>query len=199
MRRGVPAWVAIVLLGAMLLTGCGIPPESEPRTLPTGGATTAPPPTSDPAPTEDQVRLWFVREGLLVPVLRSVVEPPDSQGYLDLLVAGPTPEEKDEGVRTAVVSVVTGEPLVVTAQAAGVEPPQVAPDEEAIVLSSEFREVNAEEQTLVLGEVVTTVAVDDIKKILFIDEDGKPLGVPAADGRLRNGPVTPADYAALIA
>lgn len=199
MRRDLPGWVAIVLLGAMLLTGCGIPAESEPRTLPTGGATSAPPPTTVPSPTEDQVRLWFVREGLLVPVLRSVAEPPDSQEYLDLLVAGPTPEEKDQGVRSAVVSVVTGEPLVVTAAEAGVEAPPLEADEEAIVLSSEFREVNAEEQTLVLGEVVTTVAVGGIEKILFIDDDGKPLGVPAADGRLRNGPVTPADYAALIA
>jgi hypothetical protein len=199
MTIGHPRWLVVALLGALLVAGCGISAEDEPRALPTGGATSAPPPTNVPTPTEDQVRLWFVREGQLVPVLRSVAEPPDSQGYLDLLVAGPTPQEKQEGVRSAVVSVVTGEPLVVTAEEAGVNPPPLDDDEEAIVLSPEFREVNAEEQTLVLGEVVTTVAVGDIKEILFIDEDGKPLGVPAADGRLRNGPVTPADYASLIA
>ena len=199
MRIGHPRWLVVALLGALLVAGCGISAEDEPRALPTGGAPSAPPPTNAPTPTEDQVRLWFVREGQLVPVLRSVAEPPDSQGYLDLLVSGPTPQEEQEGVRSAVVSVVTGEPLVVTAEEAGVNPPPLDDDEEAIVLSPEFREVNAEEQTLVLGEVVTTLAVGDIKEISFIDEDGKPLGVPAADGRLRNGPVTPADYASLIA
>ena len=75
----------------------------------------------------------------------------------------------------------------------GVEDGQVA-----IVLQPEFKDLLADEQVLVLGEVVTTVAVGDVQEVIFVDEDGLRLGVPLADGRLRNGPVTPADYAALI-
>jgi hypothetical protein len=197
-HRRWPVLVA-VLLGLLLAAGCGISAEDEPRPLPTGSATAPPPPTDEPTPTEDQAQLWFVREGLLVPVLRSVAEPPGSQDFIDLLVAGPTEEEEEAGIRTAVVSVVTGEPLVVTARAAEVEAPPLQDDQEAIVLSEEFTDLNAEEQVLVLGEVVTTVAVGDVAEILFIDGTGKPLGVPVADGRLRNGPVSPADYASLIA
>lgn len=191
--------VAAALLGVVLIGGCGIPVEDGPRGLPTGSATNPPPPTADATPTEDQAELWFVREGRLVPVLRSVPDQPSSQDFIDLLAAGPTEEEEAAGIRTAVVSVVTGEPLVVTARSAGVEPPQLQDDQEAIVLSEEFTEVNAEEQVLVLGEVVTTLAVGTVAEILFVDSAGKPLGVPVADGRLRNGPVSPADYASLIA
>jgi hypothetical protein len=197
-----PRLLAVVaaLLGLLLLGACGIPAEDEPRPLPTGSATNQPPPpTTEPTPAEDQAQLWFVREGLLVPVLRAVAEPPGSQDLIDLLVAGPTAEEEEAGIRTAVVSVVTGEPLVVTAISAGVEAPPLQDDQEAIVLSEEFTDLNAEEQVLVLGEVVTTVAVGDVAEILFVDGTGKPLGVPVADGRLRNGPVSPADYASLIA
>lgn len=199
MTRGRWRAVVAVLLGLLLLAGCGVSAEDEPRPLPTGSATAPPPPTTEPTPTEDQARLWFVRAGVLVPVLRAVPEPPGSQDLIDLLVAGPTEEEEQAGIRTAVVSVVTGEPLVVTARAAGVEAPPLPDDQEAIVLSEEFTGLNAEEQVLVLGEVVTTVAVGDVGEILFIDGTGKPLGVPVADGRLRNGPVSPADYASLIA
>ena len=193
-------WSAIgaALLCLALIGGCGIPVEEEPRGLPTGTATNPPPPTTDATPTEDQAELWFVREGRLVPVLRAVADPPGSQDLIDLLAAGPTEEEEAAGIRTAVVSVVTGEPLVVTARAAGIEPPPLQDDQEAVVLSEEFTEVNAEEQVLVLGEVVTTVAVGPVAEILFVDGTGKPLGVPVADGRLRNGPVNPADYASLI-
>lgn len=195
MNRRLPMLIA---LAAVLLAGCGIPGEDEPRALPTSTASNPPPPTTEPTPVEEQARVWFVREGFLEPALRSVAEPPDSQELLDLLVAGPTAEEEEEGFRTVVVSVVTGQPLVVTADEAEVEVTSLESGQEAIVLSEEFTEVNAEEQVLVLGEVVTTVAVGEVTEILFVDGAGQPLGVPLADGRLRTGPVTPADYASLI-
>ena len=101
-------------------------------------------------------------------------------------------------MRTAVVSVVSGEPLVVTASAAAVDAPDLSDEQVAIVLEPEFKELLSEEQVLVLGEVVTTVAVGEIAEVVFVDKDGQELGVPGADGRLRNGPVSPEDYASLI-
>ncbi len=190
--------VAMVLTAA--LAGCGIPMEEEPRPLPTGTVSPSESPTfnTPPEASEDQVTLWFVREGGLIPEPRIAKGPVDSQGLIDMLVAGPTPEEKAVGVRSAVVSVVSGEPLVVTAQKAGVQVSGLPADHVAVVLEPEFKELLSEEQVLVLGQVVTTVAVDGISAVLFVDVDGQRPGVPLANGRLRNGPVTPEDYESLI-
>ncbi len=192
---------ALILLAAVQLAACGIAAEDQPRTLPTGtaSATAEPPTTAPPTPATFQLTLWFVREGQLVPVSRTASEPPDSQDYLDLLAAGPTEAEEGAGVRSALLSVVTGEPLVVTAQQAEVAVSGLRPDQVAIVLQPEFKEVIAEEQIIVLGEVVSTVAVGAISEVVFVDTQGQVLGVPAADGRLVNGPVQPQDYAALKA
>ena len=198
LRRGV---VALLVAATLALSGCGIPVEDAPRALPTEGAgsTASPPATTPPTPSEDQATLWFVREGQLVAVSRTAQGALDPQEFIDLLVAGPTEQEKAAGIRSAVVSVVTGEPLVVTADSANVSTPDQPDGRVAVVLRPEFRELISEEQVLILGEVVTTVAVGDVKEVLFVNEDGQQLGVPVADGRLRNGPVTPLDYASLVA
>lgn len=198
MRRCIVAVLAVLTVA--LLAGCGIPVEQEPRPLPTGttSPTNAAGQTSTPAPDDSGATLWFVRGGRLVPVTRTVTGPLSSQDYIDLLVDGPTKPEQDAGMRSSVVSVVTGEPLVVTAKTAGVATAQAPPDEVAVVLRPAFKDLLSQEQVLVLGEVVITLAVDQVSKVLFVDKDGQALGVPTADGRLANGPVTPQDYAALV-
>lgn len=194
--RRVVAAAAVVLLAA----GCGVPPEQLPRPLPTG--TTAPTvsatETTRPTPSEQEVTLWFVREGFLVPAARSTTGPTSSQGLIDLLAEGPTAQEEEQGIRSAVVSVVTGEPLVVTADAANVQAPDTPDDEVVVVLQPAFKDLLSQEQVLVLGEVVTTLAVGSVRQVLFVDKDGQTLGVPTADGRLANRAVTPTDYAALV-
>ncbi len=191
-----------VLIAALclVLTSCGITVESSPRPLATVNPSPAPSPTgtSAPSPSPQVVTLWFVRGGQLASTLRNTSGPAGPQDLIDLLVAGPTEEEEDQGLRTSVVSVVSGNPLVVTAGAADLNVPGVEDGQVAIVLLPEFKDLIADEQVLVLGEVVTTVAVGEVAEVIFVDEDGLRLGVPLADGRLRNGPVTPEDYAALI-
>lgn len=187
-------------LAVLLLAGCGIPVESQPRPLPTGNnsPSAAPSEQTVPTPVQQPVVLWFVREGGLVPAERARTGPVSSQGLIDLLVEGPTASEQAQGIRSAVVSVVTGEPLVVTAEAARVNAPDSARDQVAVVLRPAFKDLLSQEQVLVLGEVVTTLAVGQVRSVLFVDEDGQTLGVPTADGRLANGPVGPKDYASLI-
>lgn len=187
-------------LAALLLAGCGVPTEAQPRPLPTQSA----PPTStatpgpQPTATEQQVTLWFVREGRLVPTLRNTEDPVDSQGLIDLLADGPTQQEAAAGLRSAVVSVVTREPIVATAASLGVAVDPVPRGTIAVVLDPEFTDLLASEQVLVLGEVVTTLTVGRVDALLFVDENGQPLGVPLPDGRLKNGPVGRADYASLV-
>jgi hypothetical protein len=203
MKRRAPSWrvLAAAALSFGLLAGCGIPVEQVPRPLPTGSST--PTASSDggvqPTPFQEEVTLWFVRGGALVPAVRSTTGQVTSQGLLDLLAEGPTRAEEAAGIRTAVVSVITGDPLVVTAEKAGVDGPQAPPDSVVIVLEPQFRELLSAEQVLVLGEVVTTLAVGAVRRVVFVDEDGHELGVPTADGRLAKGPVSPRDYASLIA
>jgi hypothetical protein len=192
--------LAAATLAVGLLAACGIPVEGVPRALPTGSST--PTAASDgavlPTPFQEEATLWFVKGGALVPAVRPTTGPATSQGLLDLLAEGPTPAEEAAGVRSAVVSVVTGEPLVVTAEQAGVDGPQVSAGTVVIVLEPQFTELLSAEQVLVLGEVVTTLAVGPVRNVVFVDEDGQELGVPTADGRLAKGPVSPADYASLI-
>ena len=190
----------LVVLIAGWIAGCGIPVESAPRELPADAQVPLQP--ADPAPAPSPARLveqlWFVREGVLVPVDRTSPSALDSQGLIDLLVAGPTAQEVTSGLRTAVVSVVTGAPLVVTAATAGVPVAPLADDAEVLVLQEEFLDLPFDEQLLVLGQVVDTVAVRGVRSVLFVDRNGNQLGVPLPDGRLSNGPVSPEDYDELV-
>jgi hypothetical protein len=191
----------VLVLLALLLAGCGVPTEAQPRPLPTQAdrpsATSIPTPL--PTSAVEAVTLWFVREGQLVPAQRTTEEPLGSQDLIDLLVAGPTNEEEAAGLRSAVVSVVTREPLVETAVSRGVAVEPLPRGTVAIVLAPEFTDLLASEQVLVLGEVVTTLTVGPVAGLVFVDENGQPLGVPLPDGRLQNGPVGRLDYASLIA
>ena len=73
----------------LLLAGCGLPVESGPRPLPTGSAapTASPQEPGEPTPSQESVTLWFVREGMLVPALRTASPPVTPQDLIDLLDA----------------------------------------------------------------------------------------------------------------
>lgn len=192
--------LALAAALAVVMASCGVSVEDEARPLPTQTATAPTPTEPTPSvPAEDEVTLWLVREGGLQAVPRTAEPPVLAQDRIDLLVVGPTDEEAEAGIRTAVVSVVSGEPLVVTAREADVFVPEIESGQVAVVLEPEFLELLSDEQVLVLGQVVTTLAVDGINEVLFVTEGGQTVGVPLADGRLREGPVGPEDYAELIA
>lgn len=188
------------VLLALALTACGVPNDPGPRPLPTGTSSPVATPSEggQETPFEQEITLWFVRGGALVPAVRTTTGPITTQSLIDLLSQGPTPKEQAQGIRSAINSVVSGKPLVVTAAKAGV-PHEDPPNQVAVVIEPEFKDLLSQEQVLILGEVVISVAVGGIEKVLFIDDDGQVLGVPTADGRLANGPVTPDDYSSLIA
>lgn len=193
-RPGVAALLAV----AFALAACGVPTDSDPRQLPPEvvGAIRAEPAETG-LPSKRLVGLWFVDEGKLVPVNRAAENVPSPQQKIDMLAEGPTQAELDRGLRTAVTSVVPDSPLVVTASAVGVDAP-VATDEVAVVLSDGFRSLPSQEQLLVLGQVVATLATGSVKSVVFVDSAGHPVGVPLPGGRLQNGPVTSADYSSLF-
>jgi hypothetical protein len=187
----VPA-VAITFLG-----GCGVPAEPRPRPLPSEAMDvirgTEPSDTAGPGAL---IELWFVRDNRLVPTDRQSDVNPTSEQALSLLEAGPTLEEKQEGLRTAQVSVVPGTRLAVTADEAGLSVP-VRDGQVAVVLSDRFSDLPSQEQLLILGQIVLTLAVEPDETVLFVNSTGTPVGVPLPNGRLSSGAVNASNYSAL--
>ena len=199
-RRLLVAGAVLVIVG-LVTSGCGVSAESDPRALPANATGEFGSPT--PVPTESTatrfVPLWFVREGELVPVDRRTDAALGAQEKLDALEAGPTQVELDAGLRTAVNSVVPDVPLVITATADGVPVNPADPRQIPVVVSEEFGSLPSQEQLLVLGQVVTTLTDGTDQSVLFVSDNGTPVGVPLPDGRLVNRPVTFIDYRELIA
>ncbi|MDP4013367.1 MAG: hypothetical protein U0990_02305 [Candidatus Nanopelagicales bacterium] len=190
--------VTVSLVASLVLASCGVSADTGPRQLPPeviDAIRTQPPETGEPA--KRLVTLWFIDEGKLVAVNRATDVVPSPQEKIDMLAQGPTQAELDRGLRAAVTSAVPDAPLVITAASLDLHV-SVAPDQVAIVLSDGFRTLPSQEQLLVLGQVVATLATGGIKSVLFVDSAGNPVGVPLPGGRLQNGPVTPADFSSLF-
>ena len=82
-------------LAILLLGGCGVRPTGVVYAgdAPTGTATASP-----------QAQVFFLAQSMPIPVPRAV-KPGDAQGVFDALLAGPTPEERKEGLSTALIGV----------------------------------------------------------------------------------------------
>lgn len=195
----VPGFVAGTLVAVGLLSACGVGPEAQPRALPPEAASAVDVPT--PATSPDRAgllaELWFVADDTLVPVNRTTPEPLSAEDKLAALEAGPTAGELSQGLRTALTSVTPDVPLVATAASRGVGV-DVTPVDTAVVLSPEFDSLPPTEQSLILGQIVLTLTSEPGSRVVFVNETGTPVGVPLPNGRLTSGPVSSADYAALI-
>jgi len=187
------AFVAVAVM--LVLVGCGVGPEAEPRALPSEAAAAVDVPAVVPSGAAGRLlELWFVKDSRLVPVSRktsaAVITAEDKiQG----LEAGPTVTELAEGLRTAVTAVVPDVPLVATAESSEV-PVELVPDQVAVVLSDEFPSLPSQEQILILGQVVLTLTTKPGTSVLFVNDNGIPVGVPLPSGRLSSGAVTSNDY-----
>ncbi len=196
-RAGVRASIAAGLV-LVVLSACGVSSESDPRALPSEARSKLESP--EPARTESAATrfldLWFVDNAVLVRVDRPVDGPMTAEDKLEALEAGPTQAELDLGLRTAVNSVVPDEPLVATANSLGLTVPHEE-TQSVVVLTEEFNSLPSQEQLLVLGQVVLTLATDPDHSVLFVDSTGTPLGVPLPDGRFVNRAVSARDFRTL--
>lgn len=192
-------FVSLLIVAALAVSACGVSPESQPRALPpeAGGPVVSPTPVETDSTATRFLALWFVADGKLKQSDRKSDVAVSAQDKIVALEAGPTQEELDAGMRTAVVSVVPDVPLMTTADAAGVAV-EIGPRQIAVVLSNEFASLPSEEQLLALGQVVTTLTEGTSDAVLFVANDGIPVGVPLPGGRLVNRPVTASDYQTLI-
>ena len=190
LRRGP---VAALLGGGLLLAGCAVPTGGTPTTIaasdvPYGLAETTParPAAPAPEPQGDRPEVYLVTvEEALVPAGREV--PPGEAGdqlsaLLDQLGGGPTPDELDAGLATAlppsVVLTVGG--LDGTTATVDIAGPAGAP-------------AGQDGRLAVAQLVLTATSVPGVSAVL-LTRDGNAVEAPLPSGELTTDPLTAAQY-----
>ena len=177
------AAVAVVVL----LTGCGVPTDEEPRALDRGEA-----PfrvfSSESAPTpggELAAELWLVRGDRPEPVVRAVESPGSPEQVLEQLFSGPTEDESEAGLSTAI-------PTAFELQDVQVE------DRIAVVTLEGVGEQVRNDNNVAFAQIVATLdARPEIDGVRFRAAD-TDLPVPRGDGSLTDAPVNRESYAELL-
>jgi spore germination protein GerM len=181
MRRA----LVTLVLAVLVLAGCGVPLDDAPRRLGDPGRTGT---AGGPAPNAagaTVLRLYLVRDDRLVRVPRRVAAPQTPAEQLDTLLAGPTAEESDDGLSSA-LSTMTVTDLRLAGRRA------------TITLGSRAGQGVRSDEVLAFGQIVCTLTnLPDVGTVSF-EADGVPLWVPRADGSLANTPLTIADYSDLL-
>ncbi|MGW5559599.1 GerMN domain-containing protein [Micromonospora sp. NPDC003944] len=181
-RRLVPLTLTV------LLAGCGVPTDDAPRAVPPPRgplSSAAPADTTAPAGPAAET-LCLIRDNRIVPVVRRVDRPPTIADQLRHLLTGPSGVERDDDLTSALPGAVNAAGATVTGTQA-----LVAVDEPA-------HDGGRSDEVLAFGQIVCTLTSrEDVTTVAFL-RDGRPLGVPRADGSLSSRPLTRSDYAPLI-
>lgn len=179
------------LLAAIVLAGCGVPTDERPRDIASRRvpfellapssttSTTAAPVISTVVP------VYMVVNEKVVPLPREVLAPAVLTRLLAALLKGPTVEESDSGLRTAIPN----DTRLLSARLDG----SIA----TIDLSGELLAVSGQEQILALAQIVfTATELPGVAGVRFALDD-KPIEVPRADGTLTSDPLRRSDYESL--
>jgi len=172
-------------LTALLTGGCGVPADDAPRDLgrPRPASGSNPPVAGFGAAIE---RLYLVRDGRLVRVIRRVPRAPAPDQMLTDLLAGPTHAEQQDGLSSALSTMrITG--MVITQRRA------------TVAVGERPAEGSRTDEILAYGQIVCTLTSQgaEVGTVSFTRE-GRPLGVPRGDTSLSPDPLTIADYATLL-
>lgn len=179
---------APALLVALLLTGCGVPTDDEPRAL---DAAEAPfqvfSSTAPPAPSGDgRVALYFVRDDRVVLQTRAVERSTDVDALVELLLEGPTPQQVEAGIRSALPTTFSVEDVEVGRNGVAV-----------VTLGGESTQIST--SPLGFAQVVATLTTPGRAEAVRFRLDGEDLPVPRGDTSLTEEPVDRSDYAELLA
>lgn len=176
----------LALLAVLVLSGCGVPEDEQPRPL-----TARDLPFALPTPTrlEDpvgsgRVALYFVRDGQVVLSTRPVQASTPTPELLELLFAGTTPDEQQAGLLSTIPASLVVEDVEVQGRTAVVT--LAGPDDAA------------RPQALAYAQIVATLTPNRVDGVRF-RRDGADLAVPRGDGSLTAAPVDRDDYAELLA
>ena len=192
--------LAMAALATVVLTSCGVRLDATPQPIPSGAIPTVSVPTSAPAsptaPSAGRVRVWFVQEDGLVPVVTDLSREPlvAPAEVVAALAGGPPPEQADEGVRSLVVDPITDAPLASVSS----DTPVTEAGSVVVVLAPAASALPPGEQVLLLGQLVLSLTGAGYASVTFVDEAGALAAVPLPGGRLLDRPAVARDYAGLI-
>jgi len=177
--------LAAVLL-IVLLSGCGVPQDDEPRALDPREAPFRVFDDAAPAPEGDgRVALYFVRNDLVVLQTRAVERSTSISELLDLLLEGPTPEQVAAGTASALPTTFTVDGVEVNAEGIAV-----------VTLGGGSTQVGASPRGF--AQVVATLTAPGRAKGVRFRLEGQDLPVPRGDGSLTTEPLGRSDYAELL-
>lgn len=170
----------------LLLAGCGIGPQTNPVVVSIPPQTAISVPTTVVSGVPLSVQVYLLEGAHLFRVTRTVPPGPGMQPTLSAISAPISPDERSQGLRTAL-------------------PPSVRPlrgsitggDIARIEVPPGFDRLPVQEQINALGQLVFTVTADTLATGVQLVEDDKPVAVPDASGQLQDRPVTREDYAVL--
>lgn len=173
--------VALVLL----LAACGVTPDDKPRALDPENApfNFFESPRTETPEGDGRVGLYFVRNERVVFTTRAVERSLTIKEVLDLLIAGPTPDQIAEGTSTRIRAGLT------------VEDVQVGDNGVAVVELGNVGTQNTGQ--LGYAQIVATLVPSRAKAVRF-RLDGIDLPVPTGEGVLSDAPLTREDYAELL-
>jgi spore germination protein GerM len=181
--------VALIAGLCWLVAGCGVPTDPVPRDIPAGDvpfglvnqATTTTAAAAARSTPSARAEIYLVKRDRLARVERSVAAPATPATVLAALAAGPTPQEAATGLRSALISNV-----------AAVE---ASAGTATMTLAADITAPDIREQILALAQLVYTVtALRGITGARFVLDD-RPTEVPTAQGSVKAGIITRADYA----
>lgn len=174
-----------LILGFVLLAGCGIPVDSGPEPVDIEAATD--PDDQGPVLGDlSSVPIYLVRDDNLVPVTRDLPSPSTPQLVLESLLGRVTEPEQRAALRTAIPG--DTRLLDVTSEGAVL----------SIDLSREFASVGGDEEILAVAQIVlTATSIEAVDLVTFLLE-GIPTDVPVAGGALSDDPVDASDYESRI-
>ena len=174
------------VLAVLLVAGCGVPQDDEPRALEPQDvpfASAGPSAVDDPEGT-GRVGLYFVRDGQVVPTSRRVENAVTTPELVRLLFRGPASPEFDEGLGSVIPATLSVDDVVVQ-------------DGTAVVTLAGPRSEVRLMQPLAYAQIVATLTPQRVGGVRF-RLDGRDLRVPRGDGSLTSVPLRRDDYAQLL-
>jgi hypothetical protein len=184
----------LALALAVVIAGCGVPDQRHasriaddqvPFGLLAGSEVAGVETTTSTIATAAPMAIFLVDGERLLATPRSLADD-DATTLLDALLAGPTEQEEQRGIRSALV-----DPNVVKSV-------ELDGRTAVIDLAASFTDTPPAEQRLALAQLTFTATEDPAVSATSFSLEGEPITVPRADGTSTEAPVSRADYATLV-
>ncbi len=180
--------LTVIVAAAISLAGCGISPESEPTALEveSGQPLEFPVDTASDESIDAEVSIYLVRDEQLRLATREADPGSAARAALEALMAGPTEDEAETGLASAIPSSTTLVGLTIG-------------DRQALVdVSDEFITVGGASEILAVGQIVLTLTQSGEVDAVAFAVEGVATVVPTSQGALTDQPVGADDYRDLI-